>query len=82
MDKNCDENKCILVNIYNNMLSIELFKYNEQLPIINTLINLKVRISFSLFKIADYYIKQYVLQQYFIVFKAKFEIYNNKTFQK
>jgi len=82
VDKNCDENKCILVNIYNNMLSIELFKYNAQLPIINTLINLKVKISFPLFKIADYYIKQYVLQQYFIVFKAKFEIYNDKTFQK
>ncbi len=64
------------------MLDIKLLKYNGQLFIINTLINLKVRVSFPLFKIADYYIKQYALQQYFIVFKAKFEIYSNKTFQK
>ena len=28
VDKNCDKNECILVNIYNNMLGIELLEYN------------------------------------------------------
>ena len=62
MDKNYDENECILVNTHNNMLGIKLFKYNGQLFIINTPINLEVRVSFSLPKIADHYIEQYALQ--------------------
>ena len=37
VDKNCDENECILVNTYNNVLGIKLLKYNRQLSIINIL---------------------------------------------
>ncbi len=46
MNKNCNENKYILVNIYNNILDIKFLEYNKQLFIINIPINLEVRVSF------------------------------------
>ncbi|CAG8756455.1 17733_t:CDS:1, partial [Funneliformis caledonium] len=75
VDENYDENECILVNTHNNVLGIELLEYNGQLSIINTPINLEVRVSFLSPKIADYYIEQYALQQHFVIFKAKFEVH-------
>ncbi|CAG8602460.1 5264_t:CDS:2 [Funneliformis caledonium] len=82
VDKNYNENECILVNTHNNVLGIELLEYNGQLPIINTPINLEVGVSFLSPKIADHYIEQYAMQQYFIIFKAKFEVHSDKTFRK
>ncbi len=80
VNKNCDENECILVNTHNNVLGIELLEYNGQLLIINIPINLEVGVSFPSLKIADYYIEQYALQRHFVVFKAKFKVYSDKTF--
>ncbi|CAG8769536.1 8757_t:CDS:1, partial [Funneliformis caledonium] len=80
VDENYDENECILVNTYNNVLGIELLEYNGQLPIINIPINLEVGVSFLLPKIANHYIEQYALQQHFVIFKAKFEVHSDKTF--
>ncbi len=64
------------------MLDIKLLEYNRQLLIINTPINLEVRVSFLSPKIADHYIEQYALQRHFTIFKVKFKVYSDKTFQK